>query len=153
GGWRRGTGDIHSRTKAWSRPLPAAAHARRSADWKRPRSGSISKEGEIVPSTSAALPSLLKEAIGMAEQIRCDDGAAYEQFMGIWSRMVGDAFLSWLAPVSGQRWLDVGCGNGAFSELIVQRCSPSEVQGIDPSAEQVTYAQNRLTAGPTHFRC
>jgi SAM-dependent methyltransferase len=89
----------------------------------------------------------------MAEQIRFNDGAAYEQFMGIWSRMAGDTFLSWLAPASGQRWLDVGCGNGAFSALIVQRCSPSEVQGIDPSEAQVTYAQNRLTAGPVHFRC
>src|SRR5262245_21746100 len=89
----------------------------------------------------------------MAEQIRFNDGAAYEQFMGILSSVAGETFLSSLAPASGQRWLDVCCGNGAFSELIVQRCSPSEVQGIDPSAEQVTYAQHRLPAGPAHFRC
>ena len=67
----------------------------------------------------------------MAEPIRFDDNAAYEQSIGTWSRMTGDAFLAWLAPASGQRWLDVGCGTGAFSARIVQQCAPAEVQGID----------------------
>jgi hypothetical protein len=39
-----------------------------------------------------------------------DDGAAYERYMGKWSRLVGGAFLDWLAPSAGLRWLDVGCG-------------------------------------------
>jgi hypothetical protein len=34
----------------------------------------------------------------MAEsQIRFDDGAAYERFMGNWSRRAGIIFLDWLA--------------------------------------------------------
>jgi hypothetical protein len=34
----------------------------------------------------------------MAEQqIRFDDGAAYERMMGNWSRLAGDIFLDWLA--------------------------------------------------------
>ena len=44
-----------------------------------------------------------------------NDGAAYEQMMGRWSRLAGEIFLDWLAPQSGLRWLDVGCGNGAFT--------------------------------------
>ena len=43
-----------------------------------------------------------------------NDGAAYEQFMGRWSRAVGVEFLDWLAPPDGARWLDVGCGTGTF---------------------------------------
>jgi 2-polyprenyl-3-methyl-5-hydroxy-6-metoxy-1,4-benzoquinol methylase len=66
-----------------------------------------------------------------AEQFRFDDGAAYERHMGTWSRLAGDVFLDWLAPQPGLRWVDVGCGNGAFSERIVERCAPAEVQGID----------------------
>jgi trans-aconitate methyltransferase len=58
----------------------------------------------------------------MAE-IRFDDGAAYERMMGVWSRMVGEIFLDWVAPKPGLSWVDVGCGNGAFTELIVQRCA------------------------------
>jgi len=52
--------------------------------------------------------------------IRFDDGIAYERMMGIWSCLVGDVFLDWLAPVDGQSWIDVGCGNGAITELLMQ---------------------------------
>jgi ubiquinone/menaquinone biosynthesis C-methylase UbiE len=70
----------------------------------------------------------------MAERkLRFDDGAAYEQMMGIWSRYAGTIFLDWLSPPPGLRWIDVGCGSGAFTELLVERCAPAEVQGIDPS--------------------
>ena len=80
----------------------------------------------------------------MAEQqIRFDDGASYEQMMGIWSRSAGEIFLDWLAPPLGLRWIDIGCGNGAFTELLVERCSPAEVQGIDPSEEQLAFARTR----------
>jgi len=39
-----------------------------------------------------------------------------ERLMGRWSRLVGKAFLAWLAPPKRLQWLDVGCGNGAFTE-------------------------------------
>lgn len=75
--------------------------------------------------------------------IRFDDGAAYERYMGVWSRLVGERFLDALNPVPGWHWLDVGCGNGAFTELLFARCAPASVQGIDPSAEQLAYARSR----------
>jgi len=79
----------------------------------------------------------------MSSQITFDDGAAYEDYMGVWSRSVGEAFLDWLAPAPGTRWLDVGCGNGAFTEMIVERCAPAVVHGIDPSQAQLDYARAR----------
>jgi ubiquinone/menaquinone biosynthesis C-methylase UbiE len=89
----------------------------------------------------------------MAETtIRFDDGAAYEQMMGIWSQLVGDIFLDWLAPPAGLRWIDVGCGTGAFTELLVERCAPAEVQGIDPSEGQLTFARARPGARLAEFR-
>jgi SAM-dependent methyltransferase len=81
----------------------------------------------------------------MADQeIRFDDGAAYEDFMGRWSRLAGDAFLDWLRPAPGLRWLDVGCGNGAFTELLAQRCAPASLDGVDPSEGQLAFARTRL---------
>ena len=77
------------------------------------------------------------------DQINFDDGAAYERFMGEWSR---------LAPKSGLRWLDVGCGNGAFTEMLVERCAPISVQGIDPSEGQLAYARTRPAARVAQFR-
>lgn len=79
----------------------------------------------------------------MTNQIRFNDGDAYERYMGKWSQLAGEAFLDWLAPKSGLRWLDVGCGNGAFTEMIVERCAPFSVQGIDPSERQLAYARTR----------
>lgn len=88
----------------------------------------------------------------MAEQIVFEDGAGYERMMGIWSRLAGDVFLDWLAPPPDQRWLDVGCGNGAFTELVVDRCAPSAVDGIDPSAAQIDYARARPAGQRARFQ-
>jgi SAM-dependent methyltransferase len=85
-------------------------------------------------------------------QIRFDDGAAYERYMGEWSRLTGETFLDWLAPESGLRWLDVGCGNGAFTEMLVERCAPASVHGIDPSESQLAYARSRPAARGAQFR-
>jgi ubiquinone/menaquinone biosynthesis C-methylase UbiE len=86
-----------------------------------------------------------------AGQIRFDDGAAYERTMGVWSRLAGEVFLDWLAPAPGLRWVDVGCGNGAFTELIVERCAPSRVDGIDPSEGQLKFARGRLDERQASF--
>ena len=88
----------------------------------------------------------------MTNQIRFDDGAAYERYMGKWSQLVGAAFLVWLSPTSGGRWLDVGCGNGAFTEMIVERCAPASVEGIDPSEAQLAHARMRPALRAAQFR-
>jgi SAM-dependent methyltransferase len=85
------------------------------------------------------------------QQIRFNDGAVYERSMGIWSRLAGDVFLDWLAPPPGLRWIDVGCGNGAFTELLMQRCAPAEVVGIDPSPGQLAFARGRPGAAGATF--
>ena len=84
--------------------------------------------------------------------IQFDDGAAYEQMMGIWSRSVGEVFLDWLVPCRGWRWIDIGCGNGAFTELLVESCAPAEVQGIDPSEGQLAFARARPASRIAQFQ-
>lgn len=85
------------------------------------------------------------------QQIRFDDGAAYEDFMGKWSLLAGDAFLDWLRPDAGGRWIDVGCGNGAFTELLIRRAAAAHVQGIDPSGEQLAFARDRVAGDKARF--
>ena len=84
--------------------------------------------------------------------IRFDDGAAYERQMGVWSRSAGQIFLDWLSPETGLRWIDVGCGNGAFTDLLFRRCAPDEVQGIDPSEAQLAFARSRPGVEGATFR-
>src|ERR1700682_5092108 len=66
----------------------------------------------------------------MAEQqIRFDDGAAYERMMGTWSRLAGDIFLDWLAPRPGFPWVGTGCGWGALAARVGGRCGPGRARG------------------------
>lgn len=80
------------------------------------------------------------------------DGAAYEQHMGRWSKIAGRKFLDWLAPPKGLRWLDCGCGNGSFTEEILNNAAPSAVTGVDPSEGQIAFARQRSKSGIVTFQ-
>lgn len=71
------------------------------------------------------------------------DSEAYEHFMGRWSRAAGTEFIEWIAAPKAARWLDVGCGTGVFTELVLDTCAPSEVIGIDPTEGQVEHARRQ----------
>jgi ubiquinone/menaquinone biosynthesis C-methylase UbiE len=89
----------------------------------------------------------------MAEDTqRFSDGTAYEQFMGRWTCAVGTIFLDWLAPPTDARWLDIGCGTGVFTDLIVSTCAPATVIAIDPSEPQIEVARNKAIAQRVDFR-
>ena len=68
------------------------------------------------------------------------DGDAYEKNHGQWSREAGRKFVNWLGLAGGLRWLDVGCGTGAASAMILAEGDPAQVIGIDPSESQISYA-------------
>jgi hypothetical protein len=62
-------------------------------------------------------------------KIRFDDGAAYEQIVGS-----GAGSPARSSSIGWRRFRVcdgsiISCGNGAFTELIVERCAPMEVQG------------------------
>ncbi len=76
---------------------------------------------------------------------------AYEAYMGRWSRPAAEAFLAWLAPSPGQRWLDVGCGTGALTQAILAAADPREVLGVDPSADFIGSATAQITDSRIRF--
>jgi ubiquinone/menaquinone biosynthesis C-methylase UbiE len=80
------------------------------------------------------------------------DGDAYERLMGRWSRSVGIQFLDWLNLPKGLQCVDVGCGNGAFTEVLAARVAPSELAGLDPSEEQIDFAKIREGTRLAQFR-
>lgn len=71
-------------------------------------------------------------------------GDPYERYVGRWSRGVAPRFLAWLGVPDAKRWLDVGCGTGALSAAILDRCSPASVIGIDPSEGFLGRAKEQL---------
>lgn len=78
-------------------------------------------------------------------------GAAYEPYVGRWSRPVAREFLRWLALAPSTCWLDVGCGTGALSQTILTYAAPALVHGIDPSAGYLTVAQQQVRDARTRF--
>jgi SAM-dependent methyltransferase len=65
--------------------------------------------------------------------------------MGRWSRLIAGSFLEWLAPAPQLKWLEIGCGTGALSEVILARGLPESILAIDPSIEFIKYARLRLS--------
>jgi SAM-dependent methyltransferase len=80
------------------------------------------------------------------------DGKVYDRTMGRLSRIAGERFLEWLSMPATLRWLDVGCGTGSFTELILERCAPSAISAIDPSEDQIVFAKSKLSANQIDYR-
>lgn len=78
------------------------------------------------------------------------DGAAYEAYMGRWSRRLARAFVEWLRPAPGAHWLEIGCGTGALSAAIAELAAPASVAACDPSEPFVAHAKTGA-AGPVAF--
>lgn len=79
-------------------------------------------------------------------------GIAYDRFMGRWSALIAQKFLSWLAVPPARGWLDVGCGTGSLTRLILERYQPKEIISIDSSADFISHAQRSITDPAVHFR-
>jgi ubiquinone/menaquinone biosynthesis C-methylase UbiE len=86
----------------------------------------------------------------MSAPIRFEDGAGYERYMGVWSQLAGREFIHWLSAPPGVHWLDIGCGSGAFTELVCDLAEPHAVTGIDPSEPQVAFARRRMQPRNVH---
>jgi ubiquinone/menaquinone biosynthesis C-methylase UbiE len=79
------------------------------------------------------------------------DGKVYERMMGRWSKLAGRIFLDWLEPPKNLNWIEVGCGNGAFTEELIARCAPRAVSAVDPSPGQLDFARTRPAAKLAQF--
>jgi SAM-dependent methyltransferase len=80
-----------------------------------------------------------------------DAGDAYDRYMGRWSRLIAPRFLDWLGAGAGASWVDVGCGTGALSGAIVERCAPRSLVGIEPSAGFVAVARAQVSDPVVRF--
>ena len=78
-------------------------------------------------------------------------GKLYEPYVGRWSRLVAKNFLAWVDAPPNLDWLDVGCGTGALTELILQQTRPRTVKGMDPSAGFVEHAKAHITDARATF--
>src|ERR1041384_5093740 len=81
-----------------------------------------------------------------------DDGEADELFMGRWSRAAGTTFLDWLKPPRQARWLDLGCGTGAFTDWVAPTWPRAALTAVDPSPAQIDHARLQPIGQRADFR-
>lgn len=78
-------------------------------------------------------------------------GDAYEAYMGRWSRPLARVFVEWLHAGSSSHWLDVGCGTGALTSTICERCEPATIVACDPSGPFIEHARRSLSDARVSF--
>jgi ubiquinone/menaquinone biosynthesis C-methylase UbiE len=72
------------------------------------------------------------------------NAAAYDSFMGRWSRRLAPVFVEFAQVRDGNTVLDVGCGTGILTQAIAAVTRSSEIAGVDPSPSFVEYARTRF---------
>ncbi|HET7182992.1 MAG TPA: methyltransferase domain-containing protein [Candidatus Limnocylindrales bacterium] len=60
--------------------------------------------------------------------------SAYDAFMGRFSRLLSPQMVDLAGLTAGQQALDVGCGPGALTSVLVERLGAANVAAVDPSA-------------------
>jgi SAM-dependent methyltransferase len=71
------------------------------------------------------------------------DGAAYERFLGRWSRLLARPFAEFARPPDGSPVLDVGCGTGSLALFLAENRGPGKVAGVDLAAPYIAFARSR----------
>jgi SAM-dependent methyltransferase len=71
-------------------------------------------------------------------------GSAYDNFMGRYSVQLAPKFADFCGISGGERVLDVGCGPGALTSVLVERTGAARVCGIEPSAPFFEACRARL---------
>ena len=61
-------------------------------------------------------------------------------------------FLDWLSQPPGLRWVDVGCGTGALTGIVLKQAGPNCVVGVDPSEGFLSVAQASIEDARAEFR-
>ena len=72
--------------------------------------------------------------------------------MGRWSRAAAHDFVAWLDAPLGRRWLDVGCGTGALTGVILESGAAASVDAVDTTEEFLRHARGRVGDERARFR-
>src|SRR5688500_16230747 len=95
-------------------------------------------------SVSEAAPQPSVQASDYGGRVHIDPATAYGLFTGRFSEPLARAFADVVGLAPGLRVLDVGCGPGALTQVLVDRLGVDAVSGVDPSAAFVEAARARL---------
>ena len=77
--------------------------------------------------------------------------AAYDRFMGRYSSVLAPLFADFSGVEPGESVLDVGCGPGSLTGVLVERVGSGSVTAVDPSEAFLTAIRGRFTDVDVHL--
>jgi SAM-dependent methyltransferase len=88
----------------------------------------------------------MSESLTQAEAAMFATAAAYERYMGRWSRLLAPDYLLFAGVADGQRVLDVGTGIGSLAFALEARLPSVRIVGVDVSASFIAHANRNRSA-------
>jgi SAM-dependent methyltransferase len=79
------------------------------------------------------------------------DGAAYEVFLGRWTRRLAEPLLDFADFAPAGRLVDVGCGTGSLARAMARRWPARQISGIDVAVPYIAYARGQKAPANLHF--
>jgi SAM-dependent methyltransferase len=73
------------------------------------------------------------------------DGAAYEVFLGRWTRRLAQPLLDFAEFPDAGRLLDVGCGTGSLASAMAARWPARRIIGVDIAPPYVAFARSQAS--------
>src|SRR6266478_3183031 len=67
----------------------------------------------------------------MSSTYNARSATAYEHFMGRWSRQLSPRFVEFAGISDGERILDVGCGTGSLTRVLLESADVKTIVGMD----------------------
>jgi SAM-dependent methyltransferase len=80
------------------------------------------------------------------------DGAAYEVFLGRWTRRLAEPLLDFAEFSPAGRLLDVGCGTGTLASAMATRWPARHIVGIDIAPSYIAFARSQASFEGLHFQ-
>ena len=79
------------------------------------------------------------------------DGAAYELFLGRWTRLLAEPLLDFADFPKSGRLLDVGCGTGSLAHAMATRWPARNVIGVDIATPYISFAESQSHLPNLHY--
>jgi len=87
----------------------------------------------------------------MASTYHASDGAAYELFLGRWTKVLAPPFLDFAELPSEGPLLDVGTGTGSVAFAMAERWPTRQIIGVDIAEPYIAYAQSQAASPSPAF--
>jgi SAM-dependent methyltransferase len=86
-----------------------------------------------------------------ASTYHASDGAAYEWFLGRWTRRLAEPLLDFADFSSDGRLLDVGTGTGSVACAMAARWPSRQIVGVDVAESYISYARGQANGASPAF--